>query len=53
MKFFENLFGKKYLEWDEYRNMIEEISLSGFKKKVKEDNEKIRKDIFKNMKFSG
>lgn len=53
MKFLENLFGKRYLEWYEYRNMIEDMNSREFKRKVKEDNEKVRKEIFKNMKFSG
>ncbi|MBW2992448.1 hypothetical protein KY345_04490 [Candidatus Woesearchaeota archaeon] len=53
MKFLENLFGKKYLEWDEYQNMIDDIDNKAFKNKIKQQNEKIRKEAFKDTNFSG
>ena len=53
MKFLENLFSKRYMEWEEYQSMIDDIDNKAFKKSVKEQNEKIKKDIFKDMKFSG
>jgi|GEM_PF-3459605 len=53
MKLFDSIFGKRYLGWDEYSVMIEDIDSKAFKKSVKENNEKIRKEIFKDTKFSG
>lgn len=52
MKFLDNLFGKKYIEWEDYTNMIDEIDDKAFKRKVKQQNEKVRKEIFKDTNFS-
>lgn len=53
MRFFGNLFEKKYLEWDEYINKVEEIDERAFRRNIKKNNEKIRKEILKRMNFSG
>ena len=53
MRFLENLFHKKYLEWDEYQNMIDDIDNKAFSKKIKVENEKARKEMFDDMNFSG
>jgi hypothetical protein len=53
MKFLQGLFEKKYLEWDNYIDMMDNMELKELKERVKENNEKVRKEIFKNMNFSG
>ena len=53
MRLFENLFHRRYLEWDEYSVLIDDIDDKTFKRKIKENNEKVRKEMFKNTNFSG
>ena len=59
MKIIENLLRKKYLEWEEFVQTIEEKALDiesqnkELRRQIKEENERIKKDMLKNMNFSG
>lgn len=42
MKIFQMIFGKKYLDWDEYREKIKTLDENNFRKQIEIQNKKAR-----------
>ncbi len=42
MKIFERLFGKKYLDWDEYTEKVKTLDEKHFKKQIELENKKAK-----------
>jgi hypothetical protein len=53
MSFIENLFGKRYLEWEEYMETIDNSDWNQVCSRIKGENQERRREIFKKMNFSG
>lgn len=53
MSLFENIFGKKYLEWNEYKKVIDSTDWNQLTESIKEENQERRREIFRRMNFSG
>jgi hypothetical protein len=53
MSLLESIFGKKYLEWNEYMEVIGNTDWNQLTERIKEENQDRRREIFRRMNFSG